>query len=182
MGVSDIDYGPLAPLIGNWRSDRGMDVSPEPEGTEENPYYETIVFEAAGEVTNAEAQTLAIVRYHQVVSRKSDDEVFHDQIGYWTSDPATRGIAQSITIPRGVAILARGSFEGSPSGPELVLQVSAKRGDPDWRIIESPFMRDKASRLAFEHRLEIGAKSMTCRETTSLSIYGRRFDHTDTKS
>ena len=30
-----IDYGPLAGLIGTWKGDKGMDVSPEPEGTEE---------------------------------------------------------------------------------------------------------------------------------------------------
>ena len=59
MSGSDIDYGPLAALIGTWQGDKGMDVSPEPDGIEENPYYETIVFEAAGDVTNAEAQTLA---------------------------------------------------------------------------------------------------------------------------
>ena len=41
-------------------------------------------------------------------------------------------------------------------------------------------MGDKASTVAFEHRLEIGADSMTYRETTSLSICGRSFDHTDT--
>jgi hypothetical protein len=57
VGVDDIDYGPLAALVGTWQGDKGMDVAPEPDGTEENPYYETIVFEAAGDVSNAETQT-----------------------------------------------------------------------------------------------------------------------------
>jgi hypothetical protein len=82
MSSSDIDYGPLTALIGTWQGEKGLDVAPEPEGTEENPYYETIVFEAGGDVTNAEIQTLAIVRYRQVVHRKSNGEIFHDQIGY----------------------------------------------------------------------------------------------------
>ena len=180
MSGSDIDYGPLAALIGTWQGDKGMDVSPEPDGIEENPYYETIVFEAAGDVTNAEAQTLAIVRYHQVVTRKSNDKVFHDQIGYWTWDPATKTIAQSINIPRVVAVLAGGSFEGDASGSEVVLDVYAKKGDPDWGIIESPFMGDSASTVAFEHRVEVSGDRMNYSETTSLEIYGRRFDHTDT--
>ncbi len=42
MGVSDIDYGRLAALIGSWRGDKGMDMSPEPEGTEENPYFRAL--------------------------------------------------------------------------------------------------------------------------------------------
>ena len=82
-------------MIGGWSGEKGLDVSPEPEGTEENPYYETIRFEAAGEVENAESQILAIVRYHQVVRRKSNNEVFHDQIGYWTWDSRERVVAQS---------------------------------------------------------------------------------------
>ncbi|MBW2270601.1 MAG: FABP family protein [Deltaproteobacteria bacterium] len=179
MSESDIDYGPLAALIGTWQGDKGTDVSPEPEGTEENPYYETIVFEAAGDVTNAEAQTLAVVRYHQIVTRKSNDQVFHDQIGYWTWDPASKTIAQSVNIPRAVAVLAGGSFEGDTSASEVVLEVVAKKGDLDWGIIESPFMRDNASTLAFEHRVEVSGDYLKYSETTSLDIYGREFEHTD---
>ncbi|MEE9607980.1 MAG: heme-binding beta-barrel domain-containing protein [Myxococcota bacterium] len=128
-----------------------------------------------------ERETLAIVRYHQVVTRKSNDEVFHDQIGYWTWDPATRMIAQSVNIPRVVAVLAGGSFEGDASGSEVVLDVYAKKGDPDWGIIESPFMRDNASTVALEHRLDVSGDCMSYSETTSLDIYGRKFDHNDTK-
>jgi hypothetical protein len=177
--VSEIDYGPLAALVGTWRGDKGMDVSPEPDGTEENPYYETIVCEAAGDVTNAEAQTLVIVRYHQVVTRKSNDQVFHDQIGYWTWDRETGSVAQSVNIPRVVAVLAGGRYEGDPSAAEVVLEVRAGRGDPDWGIIESPFMRDRASTTAFEHRVAIRGDAMTYAETTTLEIYGRQFEHTD---
>ena len=172
-------YGPLAALIGTWQGDKGMDVSPEPDGTEESPYYETIIFEAAGDVTNAEDQTLTIVRYHQVVTRKSNDEVFHDQIGYWTWDAASKTIAESVNIPRVVAVLAGGTFEGDVSGAEIVLEVAAKKNDPDWGIIESPFMRDRASTLAFEHRIQLAGDSMKYRELTTLEIYGRNFDHTD---
>ena len=111
--IEGIDYGPLACLVGVWKGDAGTDVSPEPDGDEVNPYYETLVFEAAGDVTNAEEQTLAIVRYHQVVTRKSNDEVFHDQIGYWTWDSASGTIAQSVNIPRVVAVLAGGTFVGA---------------------------------------------------------------------
>ena len=35
---NDIDYGPLAGLIGVWKGDKGLDVAPEPDGTENNPY------------------------------------------------------------------------------------------------------------------------------------------------
>ena len=45
----EVDYGPLAGLIGTWKGDKGLDVSPEPDGKEENPFYETIVFEPTKE-------------------------------------------------------------------------------------------------------------------------------------
>ncbi len=35
----ELDYGPLKELIGTWHGDRGMDIAPEPDGAEENPYF-----------------------------------------------------------------------------------------------------------------------------------------------
>ena len=35
--AAGIDYGPLVVLIGRWTGDKGMNRSPEPDGTEENP-------------------------------------------------------------------------------------------------------------------------------------------------
>ena len=124
--IDGIDYGPLAALLGTWRGDKGIDVAPEPDGDERSPYYETIVFTAAGDVTNAEAQTLAVVSYHQVVSRKSNDAVFHDQVGYWLWDSSTNGIVECFVIPRGVGVVAEGVL-ASPADPaqELVVAVAA---------------------------------------------------------
>ena len=45
-------------FFGVWEGDQGVDKAPEPDGEERNPYYEAIVFKAAGDVTNAEKQTL----------------------------------------------------------------------------------------------------------------------------
>ena len=41
-------YGPLTGQIGTWNGDKGMDIAPEPDGTEHNPYYETITYTAIG--------------------------------------------------------------------------------------------------------------------------------------
>ena len=173
------DYGPLRALIGTWRGDRGVDISPEPDGSDENAYSETIRFTAAGDVDNAATQELAIVRYHQIVTRKRDGEVFHDQVGFWTWEPAAGIVAQSIAIPRGVALLAGGRFAGAGPDGEIVLEVSARRGDDDWGIVEAPFMRDHASTLAFHHRLVVRGDRLEYDETTTLAIYGREFAHQD---
>ncbi len=42
--MSDIDYGPLSGLIGSWTGEQGQDLAPQPDGTEQNAYTETITF------------------------------------------------------------------------------------------------------------------------------------------
>ncbi|MBB3047052.1 hypothetical protein FHR99_001288 [Litorivivens lipolytica] len=170
-----VDYGPLKGLIGVWEGDEGMDVSPEKDATEENPYYETIVFEAAGDVTNAETQKLAIVRYHQVVKRKSNDQVFHDQIGYWTWDKEDNTLSFSLAIPRAVTVLAGGTWQ--PGSDTLSVKATAE--GTDWGIAQSPFMAEKARTTAFEMEVSVQGDSLKYKQTTYLSIYGREFPHTD---
>jgi len=174
------DYGPLSGLIGTWQGDKGLDRAPEPDGAEENPYYETITFEAVGDVVNAETQTLAAVRYHQTVSRKKNDEVFHDETGYWMWDAKERIVMHSLAIPRGVCLLAGAKYihENDPHAV-VNLNVTAKLGDPDWGIIQSPFMRDNARTTAFQHNITFNEDSLSYTETTTLEIYGKTFEHTD---
>ena len=179
MSVIDgIDYGPLVALIGRWEGDKGMDTSPEPDGIEKTPYIETIVCDAAGDVCNAESQTLAVVRYHQVVRRKSNGEIIHDQVGYWLWDNSSGVLAHSIAIPRAVCVLAGGALDASATGP-LVLNVQAALGHPEWGIIQSPFMRGNAKTTTFTYEGTVDGDSLRYVETTGLEIYGRTFEHTD---
>lgn len=174
----EVDYGPLAALVGTWKGDDGMDVAPEPDDDEWNPYYETIVFEEAGDVTNAEEEVLAVVRYHQEVRRKSTGLVFHDQVGYWLWNPVSGEVIQTLTIPRGVTLLAGGAVkvvEGT-----TIFEVGAEAGNPDWNIIETAFMQKKARTKRFSHRLEVRGDHMKYSETTLLDIYGKQgYEHTD---
>lgn len=172
-----VDYGPLAPLIGTWYGDRGLDVAPEPDGREETPYFETLTFVPIGTVTNAEQQLLAGLRYHQSVSRRINNQVFHDQVGYWIWDAAAATVVQSLMIPRAVGLIARGRWAGTSS--PLVLEVECAGDGSDWGVVQSPFMRDNARTVAFRHRVVVDGDTLTYDETTVLDIYGRRFEHTD---
>jgi len=174
-----IDYGPLQLLIGRWEGNKGTDLAPEPEGEESTSYYETLDFAEAGTVTNAGQQTLAVLRYHQVVKRLSDDAVFHDETGYWMWDAAQQIVMHSLFVPRAVGILAGGTFAGDSSATTIELKVAAKIDDPDWSIVQSPFMRDKAKTIGFEHQINVDATALRYKETTVLDIYGKVFNHTD---
>ncbi len=175
---NEVDYGPLAALIGVWKGNKGTDIAPEPEGTEVNPYLETLSFSAIGDVTNAGTQTLAVLHYRQIVRRKSDQQVFHDESGYWMWDAASQTIMHSLTIPRGVCILA-GGHAPSASGKCITLEVAAAAGHPDWHIIQSPFMREKACTTAFRHHITVDDNTLHYVETTMLDIYGKAFEHRD---
>lgn len=179
--IDGIDYGPLASLVGTWKGDKGVDRAPEPDGEERSPYYETIVFEAAGDVTNAEKQTLSVVRYHQVVSRKSNDEVFHDQVGYWLWDPADNTIVETFVIPRAVAVVAGGTLAPpATAGDELVFDVASKAGDDEFGISQAAFMFQQAKTTAFTHTITVKGDEMRYSETTVLDIYDKKsYEHTD---
>ncbi len=178
--MTEIDLGPLNQLIGIWGGKKGTDVSPEVVGEESTDYYETLTIEYVGDVTNAENQTLLSVRYHQEVHDLANDDVIHDQVGYWYFDPETDVICQSLTIPRAVALLAGGTVE--TDGSRSVFSVSSKEGDKDWGIVQQPFMRDNARTTAFTHKMTVDGNGLHYEQTIMLEIYGRTFAHTDENS
>lgn len=184
MADSKIDFGPLEHLIGTWKGDKGMDVAPEqpvaegkPTRKEESPYYEVLVFEPVGEVTNAGEQKLVALRYHQSIFRKSNKEQFHDEVGYWLWNAANQTVMQSLMIPRAVGVLAGGKVTEGEDG--FTFKVSAGIDNKDFSIIQSPFMQKKARTENFSHTITVSGKTMTYTETTTLHIYGKRFLHTD---
>ncbi|MBT4836668.1 MAG: FABP family protein [Methylococcales bacterium] len=175
--IEGIDYGPLANLIGSWKGNKGIDIAPDPDGEENNPYYETILFEAIGDVTNAESQNLSALRYHQIVYRKSNDKVFHNETGYWMWDSERNIIMQSLTIPRGVCLLAGGT--ASSNDNETTINVQAALDNKEWNIIQSPFMTDNAKTTSFKHHISVKGDQLEYSETTMVDIFGKNFEHTD---
>jgi len=181
--MTEINYGPLEQLIGTWKGDKGTDIAPEPNGEENNPYFETITYEAIGDVNNAEAQTLAVLHYKQIVSRSENGDVFHHQVGYWSWDSATGVITHSFTIPRGVGVVACGKVLGDDDLPDAtVIEVSAEDTGFDGGIAQSSFMQKKANTTAFHQTLTIDDDTFTYKRTIMLDIYSKTFEHTDTNT
>ncbi|NRB39563.1 MAG: FABP family protein [Pseudomonadales bacterium] len=178
--IDGLDFGPIACLVGTWKGEKGMDVSPEEDGSKvESTYNETIVFTVVGDVTNAGKQTLAVISYHQEVFRISNGEKFHDQIGYWIWDKDTNTVMHSISIPRGVTLLAGGTVNaGKFTATSALLKLEASEGG-EWGIAQSPFMRNNAKTTAYKMAMKVDGDKMSYAQTTYLDIYGRSFDHTD---
>jgi hypothetical protein len=174
-------YGPLYPLIGVWQGDNGMDVSPEPDGEEMSPYFETITIVPVGDANNAEEQTLVALSYTQVVTKKSTGQVFHHQTGYFYYEKKTDEILYSLTIPRAVSVLAKG--KASVAATKTEISVHAEAVDKNYGIIESSFMAAKASTRAFDMQLVVDGDALSYTMKTSVDIYGKKgFAHTDENS
>ena len=175
--IDGVDYGPLHQLIGSWRGEKGLDVAPEPDGEDKHAYYDEITFYPSGPAENAEEQQLVTVRYHQVVRKRNNGKIFHDQIGHWIYEPATGLVVHSLSIPRAVCLLAGGTVQ--QNGDETLFEVSATAGSDSFGIAQSPFMLEKAKTTDFRISLRVGGDQLSYEETTSLDIYGRKFEHTD---
>lgn len=181
--MADIDFGPLDVLIGQWRGDSGMDVAPEPDGPDNNPFYEEITFSPVqDDIENAEEQELVALHYRQIVRKKKNDNVFHDQTGYWIWDKENQQVVHAFTIPRAVSVLAGGTANINDDG-ELIIEVHASADDTNWSIGQSPFMQENAKTDAFSQTLTVQNDKLTYQQTTVVDIYNhKKFQHVDTNT
>lgn len=173
----NIDYGPLSYFLGDWRGDKGVDVAPEEDGPNSEAFYDSITFEQARDLDNAEEQELVALYYHQVVFRQRDDKMMHNQTGYWIWDKANQRVMHNFVIPRGIGVLAYGNYEYD--GERVLINVSAKAGDDYGNFTESPFLQQKAKTLSFEQSITLEKNRLLYAQTTLVDIYGSEFHHTD---
>ncbi|MFS1947542.1 heme-binding beta-barrel domain-containing protein [Vibrio lentus] len=178
--INGMDFGPLAKLVGTWKSVEtgGVDISPGQEGTKVGaggpavtPFYEVMTFEVAADATNASDQYLVALYYKQEVFRKADDSKFHDQRGYFIYDQKNQIVYNSYCVPRTTCVTAEG-----PAGDTMTL-VAAKRG-----IAESEYMTDNATTTGFTMNISISDDTLTYSQTTGLEIYDNAFAHTDSST
>ena len=171
------NLGPLRRLAGVWEGLKGVDVNPKAEGPERRVYLERIDMQPIDPQANG-PQLLYGLRYHLHINTPEEDITFHDQVGYWLWEPATGMILQSLTIPRGQAVLAKG--QAAPDAMSLV--VTAERGQTEAGIVSTAFLE-----YAFRtdsYRLEVtfdADGSWSYVSDTMLSVRGQAepFRHRD---
>lgn len=172
-----IDYGPLAVLVGTWEGNKGKDLAPEPDGTEHNEYYETIVFTEAVDLANAEEERLSAVHYTQKVKRISNNKIIHQETGYWMWQQGTDKVMHSLTIPRGICVLAGGT--SSQQENTTIFSVAASLDNEQCPIIQSCFLVQKAKTKSYKQQLQVSGNTLQYQQNMLLDIYGREFDHND---
>ncbi len=179
MASVDLDeLGPLQNLMGTFEGIIGDDKAPSDDrGVETNLYREVIKFTHILPTVNHE-QTLYGVRYHQTVFRHGEDFPFHDQVGYWHWDPAAKQVMQSLTIARGMVVLAGGEAEADSK----TLKLKAELGSKTFGICSNPFLDKEFQTVGYEIEINfLDEESFSYDQVTKIQIKGQKtiFEHRD---
>ena len=81
-------------------------------------------------------QLLYGLRYHVHIVKPGEVETFHDQVGYWLWEPATRTVYQTLSIPRAQVAMASGRARAGARK----FTVRAERGSTVNGICSNPFL------------------------------------------
>lgn len=129
------NLGPLTRLAGIWEGQKGVDLNPKAEGPERRLYSERIEMQPIDPQSNG-PQLFYGLRYHVDVQTAEELATFHDQIGYWLWEPASGLVMQTLTIPRGQALVAAG--RAAPG--DKVLRLQAQRGSTEYGVVSTTFL------------------------------------------
>jgi hypothetical protein len=129
------NLGPLTRMAGIWTGQKGVDVNPKAGGPERRVYAERIEMQPIDPQANG-PQLFYGLRYHVDVQTAEELTTFHDQVGYWLWEPKTGLVMQTLTIPRGQAVVAAG--HAAPG--DRVLKLSAARGSTEYGVVSTTFL------------------------------------------
>lgn len=170
--------GPLSYLIGTWEGHSGEDIAPSDDrGTEFNKFYERMTFEQVGPIINHE-QNLHVLRYTTRISRLGETNPFHEELGYWSWEPANNEVMRSFIIPRGIALIASGKADKHATE----FKLSAQYGSNTFGILTNPFLDREFKILSYELKFEYHSEdSFSYESDTVIQIPGQSqaFHHID---
>jgi hypothetical protein len=171
------NLGPLRPLAGSWSGAKGADSHPVLDGAEGNAYIEHYALDVIDAQTNG-PQLFYGLRYHTHITKPGEIETFHDQVGYWLWEPATKAIVFSLSIPRGQVVLAGGTADPDATS----FSVSARLGDPHFGIVTSPFLDHAFHTVSYDITVTVDSNDeWSYEQDTLLEVRGTSgpFHHTD---
>jgi hypothetical protein len=171
------NLGPLTAMAGLWQGIGGADEHPEAGGTERNTFVEHLELQPIDRQTNG-PQLFYGLRYHTHIVKPGEAETFHDQVGYWLWEPATKTVTLTLGIPRGQVLLAGGTAE--PDATEF--RVEAALGSEIYGILSNPFLDQAFKTLSYSMSVQTHPDgTWSYEEVGMLDIPDRDepFPHTD---
>jgi hypothetical protein len=171
------NLGPLRGMAGVWEGQGGQDVKPKVEGPKKQIYVEHMELQPIDPQTNG-PQLLYGLRYHSHMVKPDQIKTYHEQVGYWLWEPATNTVIHSLTIPRGLTVMAVGKASEETKEFELL----ATHDSDNFGIRSTPFLDYAFKTVEFRIKIKINSStSWTYDEDTVLMIQGKTdlFHHTD---
>jgi hypothetical protein len=182
------NLGPLGPMAGTWEADRGDNLHPIGPGSDLEggtvedrglrvPYIEHYDLQPIDPQTNG-PQLFYGLRYHVHIVKPGEVETFHDQVGYWLWEPATKTITHMLAIPRAQVAMAAGIAE--PDATEF--EVTATAGAAYYGILSNPFLETNFQTLSFTIKVTVNNDgTWSYFEDTVMQLPDRPepFHHTD---
>ena len=171
-------WGPLAPLIGEWEGESGLDLSfHNAEGkTGDTKYLEKITMKPFGPVDNG-AQHLYGLDYRMAAWRQGEENPFHTEVGYWLWDGDAGEVMRCFMVPRGSTILAGGSAQAGDKS----FFMEATVGDETYGILSNKYLAEKARTWKYVCTVTVSDDgTWSYDETTSYHhAIGGEIAHTD---
>ena len=171
------NLGPLRGMAGIWQGERGLDLKPKAEGPKKQAYVERMELQPIDPQTNG-PQLLYGLRYHTHVVKPAQVKTYHEQVGYWLWEPATEVLIHTLTIPRGMVVMAAGKAGAEAKEFELV----ATHDSDSFGIRSQPFLDHAFKTVEFRIKVSINPDgTWSYAEDTVLMIRGNPepFHHTD---
>ena len=171
------NLGPLRAMAGVWRGQRGLDVKPKADGPRKQAFVEHIELQPIDPQTNG-PQLLYGLRYHTHITKPDQVKTYHEQVGYWLWEPATETVIHTLTIPRGMVVMATG--KAAADAREFELTASAQ--DAHFGICSTPFLDGSFRTIEFRIRVTLHDDgTWSYEEDTVLQIQGQDapFHHVD---
>lgn len=171
------NLGPLTAMAGIWQGERGLDVKPKAEGPKKQAYVECIEMQPIDPQTNG-PQLLYGLCYKVFVTKPEQVKTYHEQVGYWLWEPASGTIIHTLTIPRGMVVMASGQASADATEFELI----ARADTPGTGIVSAPFLEHAFRTVEFRIKVNIHAdQTWSYEEDTVMMIRGQSepFHHVD---
>jgi hypothetical protein len=165
-----------------WEGEKGTDLAPSDKPATDrqavtSKYKERMVFEATGRVDNHQ-QNLYGLRYSTRAWRIGSPDPFHEELGYWMWDAASKLVIRCFMPPRGLTVLAGGQAE--PGARSFALEATA--GSETFGICSSPFLAEEFKTVRYTLSVNfLDDDTLHYDEHTYLRLKGRDqlFDHRD---
>ena len=160
----------------------GTDTFPTPQGPMVTQYRETMVMGAPFQTANpggpGMSQNLLCVQYYTQLVNAQNGAPMHQETGFWMLSMETTLFMKAISIPRGIAILAGGTWSLDIT-TGLTMMAAAEAGSLTFGISNEPYLNQAAPTESFTTTMVNTSNSISYKEDSVLKIEGQTFNHTD---